>query len=279
MSSVIETQAGERKSNHPSYRIEVRGFPELEKRMLSSTFRLTARRAISYEVINSPEQKPDAYLINADDDAIVHAFLVEHAPNLMQTPFILIGRNKPQSELTFLAKPIDWIRLFDMLDGQMQKLVQAPIRSSLSSPLVSPNAPDVIVEHRQQSEVEKPKERVLVVDDSATIRGFMRIKLAPFHFETDFAENGEQAIQMAQSKSYTCIFLDIMMPGIDGYEVCKRLKNDPQTKHSAIVMLTSKSSFVDKMRGTWAGCDEYLYKPVSEAELLSTIARFLPNSI
>jgi two-component system cell cycle response regulator len=119
----------------------------------------------------------------------------------------------------------------------------------------------------------------LVVDDSATVRGFMRIKLAPFHLETDFAENGEQAIQMAQTKSYTCIFLDIMMPGIDGYEVCKRLKNDPKTKHSAIVMLTSKSTFVDKMRGTWAGCDEYLYKPVSESELLSTIARFLPNSI
>ena len=121
-------------------------------------------------------------------------------------------------------------------------------------------------------------ESVLVVDDSATVRAFMRIKLAPFHFDVDFAENGEQAIEMAQAKTYTCIFLDIMMPGIDGYEVCKRIKNNSDTKKTAVVMLTSKNSMFDKFRGNWAGCDAYLGKPVPEDDLLATIARFLPSA-
>jgi twitching motility two-component system response regulator PilG len=283
MGSDIETQVSTAKSNHLVYRIELRGFPELEKRMLSAILRLTERRAISYELIQQLDQKPDAYLIHADDEAIVHAFLDEHASSLMRTPLIFIGRNKPQNktpnkhqlELPFHAKPIDWMRLFEMLDLQMQKLVKTSARTIVDVPIAS----EVFMENDQRNQTVKPIDRVLVVDDSATLRGFMRIKLAPFHFVTDFAENGEQAIEMSQNNSYACIFLDILMSGIDGYEVCKRLKSDPQTKHSAIIMLTSKSNFVDKIRGTWAGCDEYLYKPISENALLSTIARFLPKSI
>ncbi|HXA46106.1 MAG TPA: response regulator, partial [Burkholderiaceae bacterium] len=114
--------------------------------------------------------------------------------------------------------------------------------------------------------------------DSATVRAFMRTKLAPFRFDVDYAEDGETAIDMAQGKSYTCIFLDIMMPGIDGYQVCKRIKANPSTKDTAVVMLSSKSSTFDKFRGNWAGCDAYLGKPVAEDELLTTIARFLPGA-
>ena len=83
---------------------------------------------------------------------------------------------------------------------------------------------------------------------------------------------------MAQQKNYTCIFLDILMPGIDGYQVCKRVKSNEATKNTAVVMLSSKSSAFDKFRGSWAGCDAYLSKPVSENELLATIARFLPSA-
>ena len=122
------------------------------------------------------------------------------------------------------------------------------------------------------------RESVLVVDDSATVRAFMRMKLAPFHFDVDYAENGEQAIDMAQAKAYTCIFLDIMMPGIDGYEVCKRIKGNEATKKTAVVMLTSKSGMFDKFRGNWSGCDAYLGKPVAENDLLATIAKFLPSA-
>ncbi len=119
---------------------------------------------------------------------------------------------------------------------------------------------------------------VLVVDDNATVRMFMQAKLAPFKFEVDFAESGEQAIGLTGAREYACIFLDVVLPGIDGYQVCKLIKSNKQAiRKTAVVMLTSRSSPFDKLRGSLAGCDEYLTKPLDEERLLEVIAKFLPS--
>ncbi len=117
---------------------------------------------------------------------------------------------------------------------------------------------------------------VLVVDDNLTVREFMRTKLAPFNFNVDYAESGEQAIGLTGSRHYTCVFLDVIMPGIDGYQVCKLIKSKKSLHKTAVVMLTSKGSPFDKIRGAMAGCDAYLTKPVDEDKLLGTIVKFLP---
>ena len=120
---------------------------------------------------------------------------------------------------------------------------------------------------------------VLVVDDNATVRMFMQAKLAPFGFEVDIAETGEEAIGLSATQEYTCVFLDVVLPGIDGYQVCKLIKSNKQAiKKTAVVMLTSRSSPFDKLRGSIAGCDEYLTKPLDEDRLLEVIAKFLPSS-
>jgi twitching motility two-component system response regulator PilG len=119
---------------------------------------------------------------------------------------------------------------------------------------------------------------VLVVDDNATVRAFMQAKLAPFGFDVDFAETGEEAIGLSGQNEYTCVFLDVVLPGIDGYQVCKMIKANKQAmKKTAVVMLTSRSSPFDKLRGSLAGCDEYLTKPLDEDRLLEVIAKFLPS--
>jgi twitching motility two-component system response regulator PilG len=173
--------------------------------------------------------------------------------------------------------------LFEKLDEEMQTALRERSRRPITNneswdgqSLRRSNDKPVVIE----VPVVEPvlRESVLVVDDSATVRAFMRIKLASFQFDVDFAETGELAIEKANAKNYACIFLDIMMPGIDGYEVCKRLKSKAETKKTAVVMLTSKSSMIDKFRGTWSGCDAYLSKPVGEDELLATIAKFLPSA-
>lgn len=117
---------------------------------------------------------------------------------------------------------------------------------------------------------------VLVVDDNTTVREFMKSKLAPFNFNVDYAESGEQAVGLTGQRRYTCVFLDVVMPGIDGYQVCKLIKSKKSIGKTAVVMLTSKSSPFDKIRGAMAGCDAYLTKPVDEEKLLETIVRFLP---
>jgi two-component system, cell cycle response regulator len=116
---------------------------------------------------------------------------------------------------------------------------------------------------------------VLVVDDNMTVREFMAGKLAPFQFNVEFAESGEKALFMCSQRHYTCVFLDVVMPGMDGYQVCKHIKGRRTVRRTNVVMLTSRSSPFDKIRGTMAGCDAYLTKPVDEEKLFSVIAKFL----
>ncbi|WP_233575630.1 response regulator [Noviherbaspirillum saxi] len=256
------------------------GFSDAEKSLLVSTFRLTGRRTFSYVDVESVDERPDIYLVNADNPDGIRQ-MHERSPNI-HAPAVLIGR-EAVGPWPVIAKPIHWMRLFEQLDAQMQTALQERARRSANEQGMQWNgsmmrrAVDKDAPPPGPVEV-KPQESVLVVDDSATVRAFMRAKLAPFRFDVDFAEDGETAIDMAQAKQYTCVFLDILMPGMDGYQVCKRIKSSPATKGSAVVMLSSKSSAFDKFRGSWAGCDAYLGKPVSEDDLLSTIARFLPSA-
>lgn len=259
--------------------LEMIGFSDAEKSMLASTFRLTGRRAFYYEPADAPDKRIDIYLVNADHPDALNQ-LQARAPN-PHAPAVLVGRAPVASAWPLLEKPIHWIRLFEQMDAQMAAaLQQRALRGStgqwdgrtLRRAVDKNTAPEAVMLEPLRNE------SVLVVDDSATVRAFMRAKLTPFRFDVDYAENGEKAIDMAQAKSYACIFLDILMPGMDGYQVCKRIKSSPATKAVAVVMLSSKSSAFDKFRGNWAGCDAYLGKPVGEHELLATIARFLPSA-
>lgn len=261
--------------------IELIGFADAEKAMLISTFRLTGRRAFFYSEATSPNDRTDIYLASSDNPAALKE-VAERLPNAF-APAVLIGRTPVESEWSRVEKPIHWMRLFEQLDSSMLDALRARAKRKTENDAkwdgrtlrraIDKDAPpeEVYVES-------SPNESVMVVDDSATVRAFMRAKLAPFRFDVDFAENGETAIDMAQAKRYTCIFLDIMMPGIDGYQVCKRIKASSATKNTAVVMLSSKAGTFDKIRGNWAGCDAYLSKPVAEDELLATIAKFLPSA-
>jgi twitching motility two-component system response regulator PilG len=260
--------------------LETLGFSDAEKEMLASTFRLTGRRAFYYGEASAPDERSDIYLVNADNPVALQQ-LQTRSPNI-HAPAVLVGSAASGSNWPVIDKPIRWIRLFEQLDNVMEAaLAQRAHRQSASSDTWDGRTYRRAVDRNTPPPVyiePNPVETVLVVDDSATVRAFMRAKLAPFRFDVDYAEDGAKAIDMAQSKKYTCIFLDIMMPGIDGYQVCKSIKSNRDSKDTAVVMLSSKSSAFDKFRGTWAGCDAYLGKPVSEDELLSTIARFLPSA-
>ena len=118
--------------------------------------------------------------------------------------------------------------------------------------------------------------KALVVDDSTTVRRLMELTLGNIGVHLDYAERGETAIAMAQAKRYDIIFLDIMLPGIDGYRVCKTLKADKRTKMTPVVMLTSKDGAIDKVRGIMAGTNVYLTKPLERHELIQAIDKCLP---
>ncbi|NIR32766.1 MAG: response regulator [Gammaproteobacteria bacterium] len=121
--------------------------------------------------------------------------------------------------------------------------------------------------------------RALVVDDSLPVRRQVGMALQKNGIEADFAEDGESALKLFKNNAYDIVFLDVVMPGVDGYEVCKTIKRDKARKDVPVIMLTGKSSPFDKVKGKLSGCDTYLTKPVSLQDFNRTLTRCLSYSI
>jgi two-component system response regulator MprA len=122
---------------------------------------------------------------------------------------------------------------------------------------------------------EKPQLKVLVVDDEDNIIELIRLGLRYEGFEVEVASNGEQALMLAQRINPDLIILDIMMPGIDGLEVCRRLRHNPTTHDIPVLMLTAKDEVSDRILGLQTGADDYLTKPFDFYELLERIKAIL----
>ncbi|MFO0794765.1 MAG: response regulator transcription factor [Candidatus Brocadiaceae bacterium] len=112
-----------------------------------------------------------------------------------------------------------------------------------------------------------PKEKILVVDDEQDLVKLVRYHLEKEGYKVLSAFNGEDALFMAIKERPALIILDLMLPGIDGFEVCKKLKADPVFANTAIIMLTAKGEEADIITGLKLGADDYITKPFSPKEL------------
>ena len=115
------------------------------------------------------------------------------------------------------------------------------------------------------------KLRILVVDDSATIRRSAETMLANEGCEVITAENGFEALSKITRHHPDLIFVDIMMPRLDGYQTCAIIKNNAEFRDTPVVMLTSKDGLFDMARGRVVGSDQYLTKPFTREELLGAV--------
>jgi two-component system cell cycle response regulator len=113
--------------------------------------------------------------------------------------------------------------------------------------------------------------RVLVVDDMVANVKLLEAKLAVEYFDVVTAYSGEEAIKSATATPPDIVLLDVMMPGMDGFEVCRRLKGDARTAHVPIIMVTALSEAEDRVRGLQAGADDFLTKPVNDLALYARI--------
>lgn len=274
------------------YLVDVIGFNPVERSMLASIFALAARRDpgfVQYDPASTVSGSADIYLVDAENpDALNEFRTLSKRANL---PAVVVGTGADSMGFPMLPRPLQWARLLQALEetvtaagtrkGRADEEGTLPLGRTLtassagrSHPGANPPALDAAAAKKRAL-----GDTVLVVDDNASVRMFMKAKLAPFNFEVDFAETGEEAVGLTGTREYTCVFLDVVLPGIDGYQVCKLIKaNKHAMKKTAVVMLTSRSSPFDKLRGSLAGCDEYLTKPLDEDRLLEVIAQFLPSS-
>ena len=110
---------------------------------------------------------------------------------------------------------------------------------------------------------------ILVVDDSSLLRGILKEELEAEGYEVYLAEDGAQALERARDLLPDLILLDVGLPEVDGFEVCKRLKMDDATSQTPILMLSALNELKDKLAGFEAGADDYLTKPFFTMELLA----------
>lgn len=117
--------------------------------------------------------------------------------------------------------------------------------------------------------------RILVVDDIETNRRLLEARLSAEYFEVIEAADGAEAIERARESAPDIILLDIMMPGMDGFEACRLLKSDPATKHIPVVMVTALDQREDRIKGLEAGADDFLTKPVDDVALFARVRSLL----
>src|SRR5271169_3782620 len=113
--------------------------------------------------------------------------------------------------------------------------------------------------------------RVLVVDDILSNVKLLEAKLTAEYFEVVTAFNGVDALARVAETAPDIVLLDVMMPGMDGFEVCRRIKSDPKTAHVPVVMVTALDQPSDRVAGLEAGADDFLTKPVDDAALFARV--------
>ena len=117
--------------------------------------------------------------------------------------------------------------------------------------------------------------KVLVIDDSTTIRRSAEMFLRQAGFEVILAEDGFDALAKISDHHPKVIFVDIMMPRLDGYQTCALIKQNPLLKSTPVIMLSSKDGVFDRARGRLAGSDRYLTKPFTREALIETVNEYV----
>src|SRR6202051_3696260 len=113
--------------------------------------------------------------------------------------------------------------------------------------------------------------RVLVVDDVAANVRLLEARLSAEYFDVVTAMSGKDALAICERAECDLVLLDVMMPDLDGFEVCRRLKANPTTHHIPVVMVTALDQPSDRVKGLEAGADDFLTKPVTDVALVSRV--------
>ncbi len=244
--------------------VSVFGFSESERRALKSMFNLAAAvRELTYGLVN-PEERitADIALVDADDPRAVDAWRRDQRSHNNPAPAVMVSKAEGiDNGQVQINRPLTMKKVLGALDELASHLRQGgPNERSGASVSAAPS-----------------NYTALVVDDSLSVRKFMEDRLDGLGVavELHFAATGEQALALAEERPYDIIFLDIMLPGIDGYRVCKSLKASTKSRSSPVIMLTSKKSPFDRVKGSMAGCDAYLTKPPDGQRLEAIIRKYL----
>lgn len=242
------------------------GLTDGETKLLMSMASLTRSRADGGYVIGTPDNMADWHIviINMDDrDAIIKWRTLTVRPH---PPVSILYANDAPNDPNqhFLLRPFGPAKLLAVLDGIAKRLNESSElwnKPVLQQPASALPATTTL--------------RALVVDDSPTVAKQIELELRKFSVQSDLAETGERGLELLGQHQYDLIFLDVVLPGTDGYQVCKEIRKNPKTKQTPVIMLTSKSSPFDRVRGSLVGCSSYLTKPVDYNAFREAVGKYI----
>jgi two-component system alkaline phosphatase synthesis response regulator PhoP len=119
--------------------------------------------------------------------------------------------------------------------------------------------------------------RILIVDDEPNIVTSLEFLMRGSDYEVRVARNGEEALRLAETLRPDVVLLDVMMPQRSGFEVCRKIRENPALQHVKIIMLTAKGRDAEKKKGLDLGANAYVTKPFSTKELMNTVRSLLPG--
>ena len=243
-----------------------------EMKVIKSVLSISKSREPTFELQDRTASKklPDVVVVNADDVSAVERWHAYHLMNEAKANIsaLMIGTEEPEDCKYFLGRPLIANRLLVLLE----RIVTEEHEYMPASVFEDADA-DVNIE---SIEINAPSDiRVLVVDDSLPIRTQLKLALRDITKNVDFAEDGEQAMALLDENQYNIVFLDVVLPDVDGYKICKSVKRDPAKRKTPVVMLTSNSSPADRVKGKAAGCDTYIIKPVRREVFEEVVREFI----
>lgn len=151
---------------------------------------------------------------------------------------------------------------------------QAKVLPLIRAPLVAEPQPD------SRNTSQSSAGSVMVVDDSPVAQNYLRNRVLAMGLDCDVAASGDEALLLIAQKNYAVVLLDIHMQGIDGYQTCRAIKSYRRGGVvPKVVMTSSRTGTIDKIRASMAGCDGYLTKPINEAELARTLSTHIKRSL
>jgi len=210
----------------------------------------------------------DLFLVDVDSSEAVGGWRACDPQQLR--PVITIGANGAVTGAKALRRPLLASRLLAALD-------EVALSAERHGPrTLMPIAAPATVRVEAPAATKAPRRpAVLVVDDSPTVRKQLELALRGRDVDTTLVATGEHALDEIAQREFDLVLLDVVLPGTDGYQVCKAIKKGYGAKRTPVVMLTSRSSPFDRLRGSLAGCDNYLVKPVRHSDFEAVLTRYL----
>ena len=267
-------------TNKKVFSIAVAGLSAIEVRMLKSLCLVSGSRVRSYAL--AAEERADGADLWIVDGHSRDAMAALHALRAKRpVPVALVGCADPGLRAVHvLPRPLVASRVLNMLDlmvtsdiGYVPELVIGGTGSAVATGLDTP------LKAALSSPARSRHHTALVVDDSPTIRKQIELALRLHEVEAVCVETGEAALEALGTQTFDLIFLDVVLPGdTDGYHICRTIKRNRAHKGTPVIMLTGKSSTFDRVRGSLAGCDTYLTKPVENGTFSDVLKRYLRSS-